>query len=213
MRNNSLKLSYFLGLSMGLVIAIFVTVVFFSFNNVDLCKNKADIINENAKLKSEILEKNLEIEKLSKKIEDYSKDIIDKNSNEDSDKKSVILDIRQDMSNSDIADLIIENGIYKHKNDILMVMEILNFDRYRYCEVLGRYSYISSSYELNKSLKEIEKNQYAITEALYSNNLVKHKNSFMKLLYLFDINTKIKYGQKEFKKDSSLRDVCDALIC
>ena len=91
-------------------------------------------------------------------------------------------------------------------------MEILNFDRYRYSEVLEKYGYISGSYELNQALKQIENSQYGVTDALYSSGLVKDKNSFMKLLYLFDINNRIKYGQKQFNKNSSLREVCDILI-
>lgn len=211
MKKNIFKQSYFLGMSMGICISILIGIIFFSFNK-NTSKERLGLINENVSLKSQLIEKDTKIEELNRSINDLKTKNTAKNEIEKTDNEKVVLDIRQDMSNSQIADLLVENGIYAHKNDILFIMEILNFDRYRYSEVLEKYGYISSSYELNKALKQIENSQYGVTDALYSNNLVKDKNSFMKLLYLFDINNKIKYGQKQFNKNSSLREVCDILI-
>ena len=214
MKKNIFKQSYFLGMSMGICISILIVIIFFSFDKTS-SKERAKLINENADLKSQLIEKDTKKEELNISINDLKMKNTEKKEKSETDKtdaEKIVLDIRQDMSNSQIADLLVENEIYTHKNDILLIMEILNFDRYRYSEVLEKYGYISGSYELNQALKQIENSQYGVTDALYSSGLVKDKNSFMKLLYLFDINNRIKYGQKQFNKNSSLREVCDILI-
>lgn len=209
MKKNISKQSYFLGISLGICISIFVLI---SFNLLDKSgENNDNLIKENLDLKQQVAILSKEIDNLKNVKEDTQ----DKQIKEDKeiDKQNIIkIEIKQDMTNDQIADILVEKGVYQHKNDILLIMEILNFNRYEYSKILEESGYITSAYNLNTSLKEIENNQYGVSDALYSKNLVKDKNSFMKLLYILDIRNEVKYGEKEFKKNSSLREVCDVLM-
>ena len=77
---------------------------------------------------------------------------------------------------------------------------------------LDRLEYISSADRLNISLSEVEANQYALSDYLGRKNLVEDTASFMKIIYILDINNKVKYGIKEFETNSSLRQINDVLI-
>lgn len=213
MGKNISKQSYFLGISLGICISIFVLI---SFNLLTKTNENGDnLIKENLDLKQQVAILSQEIDSLKNEKENIGdkkikQDKEDKEKNQEIDK--IKIEIKQDMTNSQIADILVEKGVYPHKNDILLIMEMLNFNRYEYSKILEESGYITSAYNLNTSLKEIENNQYAVSDALYSKNLVKDKNSFMKLLYILDIRNEVKYGEKEFRKNSSLREVSDVLM-
>lgn len=116
------------------------------------------------------------------------------------------------MTNSEIADLLVSKGVYPHKNDLMMLMEMINFDRAKNSKLMQDGGYISSADNLNLALKEIETNQYALSDYLSRRGLVEDSASFMKVIYILDINNTLRYGVKEFETNSSLRQISDVLI-
>ena len=218
--NTNVRLSYLLGIFLGISISI---LFFIIFEKKDSIPSNINIQNEklildNTNLKSQISKKDKEIEELTKKVNEKqenkqeSKLKNDGQKNENSAKTKVKLNIRQGMTNSEIADLLVSKGIYPHKNDLMMLMEMINFDRVKYSIQMQNGGYISSSDNLNVALSEIETNQYALSDYLGRKNLVEDSASFMKIIYILDINTKLKYGIKEFETNSSLRQISDVLI-
>lgn len=219
---NNVKLSYLLGIFLGISVTILFFTVFSSKNSntADINIQNDKFILENNELKSQISQKDKEIEDLTKKInlKSESKDIQNTNTKNNEQKTEVLaktklkLDINKGMSHSEIADLLVSKGIYPHKNDLMMLMEMINFDRAKYSSKMLEGGYISSADSLNLALSEIETNQYALSDYLGRRNLVEDSASFMKIIYIMDINNKIKYGIKEFETNSSLRQISDVLI-
>lgn len=219
---NNVKLSYLLGIFLGISVTILFFTVFSSKNSntADINIQNDKLILENNELKSQISQKDKEIEDLTKKInlKSESKDIQNTNTKKNEQKTEVSaktklkLDINKGMSHSEIADLLVSKGIYPHKNDLMMLMEMINFDRAKYSSKMLEGGYISSADSLNLALSEIETNQYALSDYLGRRNLVEDSASFMKIIYIMDINNKIKYGIKEFETNSSLRQISDVLI-
>ena len=219
---NNVKLSYLLGIFLGISVTILFFTVFSSKNSntADINIQNDKLILENNELKSQISQKDKEIEDLTKKInlKSESKDIKNTNTKNNEQKTEVSaktklkLDINKGMSHSEIADLLVSKGIYPHKNDLMMLMEMINFDRAKYSSKMLEGGYISSADSLNLALSEIETNQYALSDYLGRRNLVEDSASFMKIIYIMDINNKIKYGIKEFETNSSLRQISDVLI-
>ena len=219
---NNVKLSYLLGIFLGISVTILFFTVFSSKNSntADINIQNDKLILENNELKSQISQKDKEIEDLTKKInlKSESKDIQNTNTKNNEQKTEVSaktklkLDINKGMSHSEIADLLVSKGIYPHKNDLMMLMEMINFDRAKYSSKMLEGGYISSADSLNLALSEIETNQYALSDYLGRRNLVEDPASFMKIIYIMDINNKIKYGIKEFETNSSLRQISDVLI-
>ena len=218
--NTNVKLSYLLGIFLGMSLTILFFIIFAQKNsvpsNINIQNDK--LILENTDLKSQISQKDKEIEELTKKINANQKNTQDfkaKNDGQKSDvssKAKVKLDIKKGMTNSEIADLLVSKGVYPHKNDLMMLMEMINFDRVKYSIQMQNGGYISSSDNLNVALSEIETNQYALSDYLGRKNLVEDSASFIKIIYILDINTKLKYGIKEFETNSSLRQISDVLI-
>ena len=207
--NTNVRLSYLLGIFLGISISILFFIIF----------EKKDSIPSNINIQNEkLILEDKEIEELTKKVNEKqenkqeSKLKNDGQKNENSAKTKVKLNIRQGMTNSEIADLLVSKGIYPHKNDLMMLMEMINFDRVKYSIQMQNGGYISSSDNLNVALSEIETNQYALSDYLGRKNLVEDSASFMKIIYILDINTKLKYGIKEFETNSSLRQISDVLI-
>lgn len=219
---NNVKLSYLLGIFLGISVTILFFTVFSSKNSntADINIQNDKLILENNELKSQISQKDKEIEDLTKKInlKSESKDIQNTKIKNNEQKIEVLaktklkLDIKKSMSHSEIADLLVSKGIYPHKNDLMMLMEMINFDRAKYSSKMLEGGYISSADSLNLALSEIETNQYALSDYLGRRNLVEDSASFMKIIYIMDINNKIKYGIKEFETNSSLRQISDVLI-
>ena len=214
---NNVKLSYLLGIFLGISVTILFFTVFSSKNSntADINIQNDKLILENNELKSQISQEDL-TKKINLKSE--SKDIQNTNTKKNEQKTEVSaktklkLDINKGMSHSEIADLLVSKGIYPHKNDLMMLMEMINFDRAKYSSKMLEGGYISSADSLNLALSEIETNQYALSDYLGRRNLVEDSASFMKIIYIMDINNKIKYGIKEFETNSSLRQISDVLI-
>ncbi|EJP21436.1 hypothetical protein HMPREF1142_1516 [Peptostreptococcaceae bacterium AS15] len=218
--NTNVKLSYLLGIFLGMSLTILFFIIFAQKNsvpsNINIQNDK--LILENTDLKSQISQKDKEIEELTKKINANQKNTQDfkaKNDGQKSDvssKAKVKLDIKKGMTNSEIADLLVSKGVYPHKNDLMMLMEMINFDRAKYSKLIQDGGYISSADNLNLALKEIETNQYALSDYLSRRGLVEDSASFMKVIYILNINNTLRYGVKEFETNSSLRQISDVLI-
>ncbi len=218
--NTKVKLSYLLGIFLGMSLTILFFIIFAQKNsvpsNINIQNDK--LILENTELKSQISQKDKEIEELTKKINANQKNTQESKAKNDGQKSDVIskvkvkLDIKKGMTNSEIADLLVSKGIYPHKNDLMMLMEMINFDRVKYSKQMQDSGYISSADNFNLALKEIETNQYALSDYLSRRGLVEDSASFMKVIYILDINNTLRYGVKEFETNSSLRQISDVLI-
>ena len=218
--NTNVKLSYLLGIFLGMSLTILFFIIFAQKNsvpsNINIQNDK--LILENTELKSQISQKDKEIEELTKKINANQKNTQESKAKNDGQKSDVIskvkvkLDIKKGMTNSEIADLLVSKGIYPHKNDLMMLMEMINFDRVKYSKQMQDSGYISSADNFNLALKEIETNQYALSDYLSRRGLVEDSASFMKVIYILNINNTLRYGVKEFETNSSLRQISDVLI-
>jgi len=218
--NTNVKLSYLLGIFLGMSLTILFFIIFAQKNsvpsNINIQNDK--LILENTELKSQISQKDKEIEELTKKTNANQKNTQEskaKNDGQKSDvslKAKVKLDIKKGMTNSEIADLLVSKGVYPHKNDLMMLMEMINFDRVKYSKQMQDSGYISGADNLNLALKEIETNQYALSDYLSRRGLVEDSASFMKVIYILDINNTLRYGVKEFETNSSLRQISDVLV-
>lgn len=205
----------------GLVLGINLSVVTFNLYNMNHAANDtaakykkddkqqvelATVKEENDRLKEEIASLKSSAGEQHSQLNDADYDASVYESTE-----TVALDITDDMSYESIADLLVQNGVYSYKNDLLMVIELLQFNRHDFSQVMQKYGIISSADTLDNMLKQIETRSSAVAGALYTEKLIQDKKAFMKLIYLADINRGIKYGKKTFKKNSSLREICDVL--
>lgn len=202
---NKSKINFIIGIILGINISILGLLFYFS-------TSKSMAVSEDAKeqiqaLSVENTALKAQLEKLAKQEETKAKEDETIKANQ-----TISLEISKDMSYNEIADLLVDNNVYPYKNDLIMIFELLNFDRYNVSIVLQKYGIINNSKELNAALKSIESRSSAVSEALYASKLIQDKKSFMKLIYLGNLNTKIKFGQKHFKTGSSLREVCDVLM-
>ena len=95
-------------------------------------QNESSEESETIRLEEEALVKDfqekintLEIENKSllEKIEKYESGF----------EETVEIEIKEEMTYSEIADSLIENEIYPHKNDLLMILELINYDKLKGC--------------------------------------------------------------------------------
>lgn len=147
---------------------------------------------------------NLEIENKSllEKIEKY----------ESVAEETVEIEIKKEMTYSEIADTLIENEIYPHKNDLLMIIELINYDKLKGAESMGNNGIIYNVNTYRELLNNIENNNDKILESLRKDGVIQSVRDFGKLTYLFRKDIKMNPGIKVFRKNSSLREIADKLI-
>ena len=206
MDKNTIRLTYGLGIILGVCLSLVVLIFAYKNGVFHLEDNTRVLSEQNRKLEIELAEKNAQIDEMLNKNSKKTENIPDKKGGK------VVVQIKQEMTNEQIANIIVKNGIYKHKNDLMMLLEMLNFNRLKYANILEENGAISSSYSLNNELSQLENNQYISAEYLYNKKMIQDKASFMKIVYLMSPSVSIKYGKKEFVKDSSLREIGDVLI-
>lgn len=130
-------------------------------------------------------------------------------SNED---QEIEITITKQMSYEAIADVLIEQGVYPHKNDLLMLMEMINYDKYRGAKVLSAKGIIPDVAKHQAMLQRYDMQRYEIKKELYAKQLIQSEDAFSKVLYLLDGDTRILPGKKKFRHNLSLREIADVLM-
>lgn len=146
----------------------------------------------------------LEVEKKSllEKIEKYESEY----------EETVEIEIKEEMTYSEIADTLVENEIYPHKNDLLMLLELINYDKLKGAESMRNNGIIYNVNTHKELLNNLETHNDKILEALRKDGLIQSTEDFGKLTYLFRKDIKTNPGIKAFRTNSSLREIADKLI-
>ena len=188
--------TYLLGVAMGIIIMAFLNVLIFDTNTnekalLDLKKSYESLLEEKSNLQAQ----------LDLKADETD----DKEANEPAEAEIVI---NQNDSHEVIADKLVESNIYPHKNDIMLILEILEYDKLEAEKYLVDYGIVPKH---TNALKLYDEKSLRIREVLAKEKVIVDEDAFEKFQYMIDRSTKIKPGTKIFKVNSSLREIVDVL--
>ena len=188
--------TYLLGVAMGIIIMAFLNVLIFDTNTnekalLDLKKSYESLLEEKSNLQAQ----------LDVKAEETD----DKEANEPAEAEIVI---NQNDSHDEISDKLVEGNIYPHKNDIMLILEILEYDKLEAEKYLVDYGIVPKH---TNALKLYDEKSLRIREVLAKEKVIVDEDAFEKFQYMIDRSTKIKPGTKSFKVNSSLREIVDVL--
>lgn len=188
--------TYLLGVAMGIIIMAFLNVLIFDTNTnekalLDLKKSYESLLEEKSNLQAQLDVKADETD--------------DKEANEPAEAEIVI---NQNDSHEVIADKLVESNIYPHKNDIMLILEILEYDKLEAEKYLVDYGIVPKH---TNALKLYDEKSLRIREVLAKEQVIVDEDAFEKFQYMIDRSTKIKPGTKSFKVNSSLREIVDVL--
>ncbi|SKB26665.1 hypothetical protein SAMN02745120_0431 [Acetoanaerobium noterae] len=188
--------TYLLGVAMGIIIMAFLNVLIFDTNTnekalLDLKKSYESLLEEKSNLQAQ----------LDVKAEETD----DKEANEPAEAEIVI---NQNDSHEEIAGKLVEGNIYPHKNDIMLILEILEYDKLEAEKYLVDYGIVPKH---TNALKLYDEKSLRIREVLAKEQVIVDEDAFEKFQYMIDRSTKIKPGTKSFKVNSSLREIVDVL--
>ena len=188
--------TYLLGVAMGIIIMAFLNVLIFDTNTnekalLDLKKSYESLLEEKSNLQAQ----------LDLKADETD----DKEANEPAEAEIVI---NQNDSHEVIADKLVEENIYPHKNDIMLILEILEYDKLEAEKYLVDYGIVPKH---TNALKLYDEKSLRIREVLAKEQVIVDEDAFEKFQYMIDRSTKIKPGTKSFKVNSSLREIVDVL--
>lgn len=193
--------TYLLGVAMGIIIMAFLNVLIFDTNTnekalLDLKKSYESLLEE---------KNNLQAQLDLKADETDDKEANDKETKEQAEAEIVI---NQNDSHDEIADKLVEGNIYSHKNDIMLILEILEYDKLEAEKYLVDYGIVPKH---TNALKLYDEKSLRIREVLAKEQVIVDEDAFEKFQYMIDRSTKIKPGTKSFKVNSSLREIVDVL--
>ena len=193
--------TYLLGVAMGIIIMAFLNVLIFDTNTnekalLDLKKSYESLLEE---------KNNLQAQLDLKADETDDKEANDKEIKEQAEAEIVI---NQNDSHEVIADKLVEGNIYPHKNDIMLILEILEYDKLEAEKYLVDYGIVPKH---TNALKLYDEKSLRIREVLAKEQVIVDEDAFEKFQYMIDRSTKIKPGTKSFKVNSSLREIVDVL--
>ena len=193
--------TYLLGVAMGIIIMAFLNVLIFDTNTnekalLDLKKSYESLLDE---------KNNLQAQLDLKADETDDKEANDKEIKEQAEAEIVI---NQNDSHDEIADKLVEGNIYPHKNDIMLILEILEYDKLEAEKYLVDYGIVPKH---TNALKLYDEKSLRIREVLAKEQVIVDEDAFEKFQYMIDRSTKIKPGTKSFKVNSSLREIVDVL--
>lgn len=193
--------TYLLGVAMGIIIMAFLNVLIFDTNTnekalLDLKKSYESLLEE---------KNNLQAQLDLKADETDDKEANDKEIKEQAEAEIVI---NQNDSHDEIADKLVEGNIYPHKNDIMLILEILEYDKLEAEKYLVDYGIVPKH---TNALKLYDEKSLRIREVLAKEQVIVDEDAFEKFQYMIDRSTKIKPGTKSFKVNSSLREIVDVL--
>lgn len=127
-------------------------------------------------------------------------------------KEIAFITIREPIRYEEIAEDLVKNDVYPHKNDLLMLMEMIHYDKHSGAKALAEAEVIQDQQSHRRILSKYDSERYAIRKTLLSKELIQDEEAFSKLLFLFDSATRIQPGEKSFPKGISLREVADILV-
>ena len=193
--------TYLLGVAMGIIIMAFLNVLIFDTNTnekalLDLKKSYESLLEEKSNLQAQL---------------DLKADVtddIDANDKETKEQAEAEIVINQNDSHEVIADKLVESNIYPHKNDIMLILEILEYDKLEAEKYLVDYGIVPKH---TNALKLYDEKSLRIREVLAKEQVIVDEDAFEKFQYMIDRSTKIKPGTKSFKVNSSLREIVDVL--
>ena len=193
--------TYLLGVAMGIIIMAFLNVLIFDTNTnekalLDLKKSYESLLEEKNNLQAQL---------------DLKADVtddIDANDKETKEQAEAEIVINQNDSHDEIADKLVEGNIYPHKNDIMLILEILEYDKLEAEKYLVDYGIVPKH---TNALKLYDEKSLRIREVLAKEQVIVDEDAFEKFQYMIDRSTKIKPGTKIFKVNSSLREIVDVL--
>ena len=193
--------TYLLGVAMGIIIMAFLNVLIFDTNTnekalLDLKKSYESLLEEKSNLQAQL---------------DLKADVtddIDANDKETKEQAEAEIVINQNDSHDEIADKLVEGNIYPHKNDIMLILEILEYDKLEAEKYLVDYGIVPKH---TNALKLYDEKSLRIREVLAKEKVIVDEDAFEKFQYMIDRSTKIKPGTKSFKVNSSLREIVDVL--
>ena len=193
--------TYLLGVAMGIIIMAFLNVLIFDTNTnekalLDLKKSYESLLEEKNNLQAQL---------------DLKADVtddIDANDKETKEQAEAEIVINQNDSHDEIADKLVEGNIYPHKNDIMLILEILEYDKLEAEKYLVDYGIVPKH---TNALKLFDEKSLRIREVLAKEKVIVDEDAFEKFQYMIDRSTKIKPGTKIFKVNSSLREIVDVL--
>ena len=193
--------TYLLGVAMGIIIMAFLNVLIFDTNTnekalLDLKKSYESLLEE---------KNNLQAQLDLKADETDDKEANDKETKEQAEAE---IFINQNDSHDKIADKLVEGNIYPHKNDIMLILEILEYDKLEAEKYLVDYGIVPKH---TNALKLYDEKSLRIREVLAKEKVIVDEDAFEKFQYMIDRSTKIKPGTKSFKVNSSLREIVDVL--
>lgn len=193
--------TYLLGVAMGIIIMAFLNVLIFDTNTnekalLDLKKSYESLLEEKSNLQAQ-----LDL----KADETDDKEANDKEIKEQAEAEIVI---NQNDSHDEISDKLVEGNIYPHKNDIMLILEILEYDKLEAEKYLVDYGIVPKH---TNALKLYDEKSLRIREVLAKEQVIVDEDAFEKFQYMIDRSTKIKPGTKSFKVNSSLREIVDVL--
>lgn len=193
--------TYLLGVAMGIIIMAFLNVLIFDTNTnekalLDLKKSYESLLEEKTNLQAQLDLKADEAD---------DKEANDKETKEQAEAEIVI---NQNDSHDEIADKLVEGNIYSHKNDIMLILEILEYDKLEAEKYLVDYGIVPKH---TNALKLYDEKSLRIREVLAKEQVIVDEDAFEKFQYMIDRSTKIKPGTKSFKVNSSLREIVDVL--
>ena len=188
--------TYLLGVAMGIIIMAFLNVLIFDTNT-----NEKALLDLKKSYESLLEEKN----NLQAQLDLKADETDDKEANEPAEAEIVI---NQNDSHEVIADKLVESNIYPHKNDIMLILEILEYDKLEAEKYLVDYGIVPKH---TNALKLYDEKSLRIREVLDKEKVIVDEDAFEKFQYMIDRSTKIKPGTKSFKVNSSLREIVDVL--
>ena len=198
--------TYLLGVAMGIIIMAFLNVLIFDTNTnekalLDLKKSYESLLEEKSNLQAQL---DLKADEADDK-EANDKEANDKETKEQAEAEIVI---NQNDSHDEISDKLVEGNIYPHKNDIMLILEILEYDKLEAEKYLVDYGIVPKH---TNALKLYDEKSLRIREVLAKEQVIVDEDAFEKFQYMIDRSTKIKPGTKSFKVNSSLREIVDVL--
>ena len=193
--------TYLLGVAMGIIIMAFLNVLIFDTNTnekalLDLKKSYESLLEEKSNLQAQL------------DLKADETDDREANGNETKEQAEAEIVINQNDSHEEIADKLVEGKIYPHKNDIMLILEILEYDKLEAEKYLVDYGIVPKH---TNALKLYDEKSLRIREVLAKEQVIVDEDAFEKFQYMIDRSTKIKPGTKSFKVNSSLREIVDVL--
>ena len=198
--------TYLLGVAMGIIIMAFLNVLIFDTNTnekalLDLKKSYESLLEEKTNLQAQLDLK-------ADEADDKEANDKEANGNETKEQAEAEIVINQNDSHEVIADKLVESNIYPHKNDIMLILEILEYDKLEAEKYLVDYGIVPKH---TNALKLYDEKSLRIREVLAKEQVIVDEDAFEKFQYMIDRSTKIKPGTKSFKVNSSLREIVDVL--